>query len=159
MPDPEILKGHAGRARRVLMASPLPRLEWAATVAAWLCDLPGWSPAWRHYMISVVHLRDLPGVRPAHRRYPAAEYEFLVGALDPAQPLDFEAAEPGAFHYLTPLNVVEQFHDMSDEAAAALVKSVVEKAVRGEVILEPQGIVGAREHWRDVLRGYGAAVQ
>jgi hypothetical protein len=155
---PEILTGRVGRARQVPLANPPLRPEWAATVAAWLCDLPGWSPAWRHYLISVVHLRDIPGVRPALRKYPSAEYEFIVGALDPAQPPNFEAEDPLPFNFLSPLNVVEQFHDMDDAAAAALVRAVVEHAIRGEVILEPDGIVGAREHWREVLRGYGAAI-
>lgn len=158
MTAPGLVTGTYGRARPIVPPSALLRPEWAATVAVWLCDVPEWSPAWRYYVISAVHLRAIPGAPPPVLTYPGAEYEFLVGALDPARSPDFEAADPTPFHFLSPLNVVEQFHDMNDTAAAALVRSVVEMAVRGEVALEPQGIRGAREHWRDVLRGFGAAV-
>lgn len=153
-----LIRGPRGQARYVPVPDPPVRPDHAATVGLWVVHAPGWSPAWCHFTMGVVHLRDLPGVPPATRQYPAAAYEFMVGALDPAQPIHFAEPNALAFHWLRPLNVVEQFHGVDDPQAGALLRMLVEDAVQGRVVLEPQGIVGARDHWRARLRAGGAVL-
>jgi len=66
----------------------------------------------------VVHLRPEPGLGPAHLQYPEATHELMLAALDPDQ--HPEAQRPDTWRPLRPLNLVYQFHGLSDARAATL---------------------------------------
>lgn len=86
-----------------------------ATVGCWVVSCPWAHPIWRDYMVSVVHLRPLEGKPPAKLRFPAAEHELVVCALDPDHPAPRHAAD---VHLLMPPNLVFQFRGLDDEKAA-----------------------------------------
>ena len=135
------LTGPAGSARPVTDAPGTPAQS--ASLATWLLYLPFQHPLWSHYLLGVCHLRSIPGVIPAVRQYRGAQYELLVLALDPkhrADPANRETLWP-----LSPQNYVRQFHDLTDDQARELGRRMVERFVNGSLLIEPQGIVGARE--------------
>ena len=161
MSDIRIIKGPVGEARQVKVKEEAMRPDWSACVGTWVVHAPGWSPAWCHFCLTIVGLRDLPGVRPAHRNYPEATHEFILGALNPDFPLDWDKVgtdETPGWKWLTPLNVVQQFHGVEDDEAAKILEALVEDAVQGKAIIEPQGIVGGTEWWTNRLRELGATV-
>jgi hypothetical protein len=104
---------------------------WAATLNAWIVNVPGAHPFWSWWQVSVVHLRDLHGVPPAHRRYPEAEYEFMIVAFDPDTPPDPDDRGGDGAKFLTPIDVVEQFHGIADAQAAQLCDGAVAAILRG----------------------------
>ena len=122
MREPDF-KGVFGSLWRVAKpdAAKLEMPDWQATLGQWLLTVPGAHPVWHSYALGVIHLRDIPGVRPAHKQYPEAEHELLLLALDPEKPLpdpdDVANFKPA---YLTPLNLVEQFHGVTDEQAVEI---------------------------------------
>lgn len=135
--------GAVGMASRI--TAPPATINQTATLGAWLLHLPGQHPLWNHYMLSVVHLRPIDGGRPVYRRYPEAEYELNMFALDPKagpKPDDMATLYP-----LEPVNYVEQFHNITDEQAVRVGARLVEMLVHGLLFAEPSGIVGARALW------------
>ena len=120
-----------------------------AQLAFWLLYAPGFSPAWDHYMISVVHLRPVDDEPPVKLHYPSAEYEILVAALDPRpNPV---VDNPRTWRSLG-VNYVEQFDGVTDELAILVAKNVAELLTQGSLYVEPVGIRGAREMFRVTLK-------
>ena len=120
-----------------------------ATLGCWILTIPGAHPWWHDYLLSIVHLRDIPGVPPAIKHFPEATHEIMLYALDP----DVDPPDPDDgdnFHpkFLTPANLVEQIHGVTDEQA----RSITEKLGRAFVdgIASPD--TDYRSHTQKLLR-------
>lgn len=121
-----------------------------ATLAAWFLHMPGVVPAWHDYLMCVIHLRPLPGVPPAHIAEPEASHELMVLALDPdVRP---RPDDPATWHHLVPGNVTVQFGPNSDEQARQVARLAAQAALDSVLFIEPSGIRGAREAWRQSIR-------
>ena len=104
----------------------------AGSLGGWLVYVPGAHPWWHTWALVLVHLRDIPGVKPAKKSYPEAEYEFLSIALQPDSTPDPDHPENG-FKYLTPFDVVEQFHGVTDGQASRILEGAVRAILGGHV--------------------------
>jgi hypothetical protein len=129
----------------------------SATLAMHLIFMPDAHPAWDFYTLSLVHLRDIPGARPAVFQFPGATHELVVMAMDPETlPNPFKPAE---FRFLQPVNVAVQFVMdgtttaaacmLGDERAKAVAETIAQQCIDGNLPMEPQGLSGARELWRE----------
>lgn len=123
-------QGVGGRAWLIPNKSDVP--DHQATIAGWLVNAPGCHPFWSWWTVHVIHLRDIRGVKPAHKRYPEAEYEFVILAIHPDHPADPDHPEKG-YHYLTPANVVEQFHGVTDRDAGRFAELAVRSILDGRM--------------------------
>lgn len=124
------IEGRAGRAWLVGRPTDDPA-DTTASIAAYLMHVPGAHPFWAWYRLDVVHLRDIAGQKhPPVKHYPEAEYEFLIVALDPASS-SYDPEDPRSHRPLTPVNVLEQFHQLNDEQAAHLAKMATSIICRG----------------------------
>lgn len=122
----------------------------SAQVSLWFVHSPGDHPFWDSFMISIVHLRPLDENDKPHLEFPEAGYELVVAALDPSKsprPNDTDTWE-----ILHPINVKEQFTATDDAAVEKIGINLAVRAVNGQLILEPQGIRGAREMWHDAVQ-------
>lgn len=137
-----------------VIQGPMGTAEWieapdgSPTMASWLLYLPFAHPIWQHYLMGLITLEDMPGFPPAHKHFPDATHEIMVCALDPQK-------RPNAHNLasrvpLQPLNIVEQFNT-SDEKALNIFKECVARVTAGVLIPEPQGIMGAKEQWRQTI--------
>lgn len=145
--DGETWTGPFGTATRITARGPDPAQT--ATLATWLVHIPSASPAWSDYQVSVVHLRDIPDTREVTRQYPEAAYELMMYALDPdrhPRPDDVETLVP-----LHPLNMVIQFHGISDEDAGGLAEACARAMCLGILAAEPD-FEPQRQLWRDMIR-------
>lgn len=147
MRRPPDLSGHAGRAWRVPNRSRTP--DHAATLGQWLVQVPGAHPFWEHWAVAVIHLRPLPGAKAAHKRYPQAEYEFVIFAIDPttAPEPDPDKADEG-YPFLTPVDVAEQFHGVSDRDAVRICDAAVRAILSGDVSPDQD----FRPMWKALIR-------
>lgn len=134
-PPEETITGPWGSARRLWPP------QSSSCLAQWRVDLPGAHPFWSAYLLSIVHLRFTHALPPAYLSYPEAAYEVTLMALDPRPP----------HGYLTPANIVEQFHGLTDEQIPDLARLIAGALVHGAIIVEPQGIMGAKEMNRQSL--------
>lgn len=142
-------KGPCGSAWRVTLPATHERPDTTATLACWLLTIPGAHPAWSSYWLAAIHLRDIPGVAPAVKRYPEAQHELMLYALDPEKPLpDPDDALRVRPAFLMPPNLVEQFHGVTDEQAA----TIVELLARGFVDGHANPDTDFRSHTQGVLR-------
>ena len=107
---------HGYWGERVTLKPQTPDQE--ATLAGWLIHAPGQSPAWSDYLLMLVHLRDLPGVPPATRKFPEAEYQMTLFALDPEGKPRADDAE--TWWPLTPFNAEVQFAGPTSDSQAML---------------------------------------
>jgi hypothetical protein len=130
---------------------PIPAVRSAAqeaTLAGWLIDAPGQSPAWHHYLISVIHLRAIPGAPPAHIRRPGATHELILCALDSLANPTVNDVE--TIRHLTPLNAQVQFA-ATDDLAVHVGELAVKAICDGYMPAEPaSSYVGQRE-WEQVI--------
>lgn len=101
-----------------------------AALGAWIVHCPGLHVAWSYWMVALVHLRDVEGTKPAVRSYPDAELELLSIALNPDKPVDVDG---GRIYYLTPPDVAEQFHGVSDAQAIEMLERFVDLIVAGQL--------------------------
>ncbi len=105
-----------------------------ATLVAYIIKMPDAHPFWDHWFIAMIHLRDIPGARPATKKYPEAEYELIIYALDPRKnPVEIDPDNlPDPMPMLHPVDVVVQF-DCSgmDEAARKIVVLAIQCMTRG----------------------------
>lgn len=86
---------------------------------------------WNWWMVGVIHLREIEGVKPPHKQYPEAEYELMIVSLNPeAGEPDVDGA-PGTLSFLSPVDVVEQFHGITDEQAAQVCEAAVKSICMG----------------------------
>ncbi len=109
-------------------------------LVTWLINGP-YHPFWSWWMLAVVHLRDIPGILPPEKSYPEAEYELMILSLDPGtanirkQP-DIDLIEAGNLDegmpgFLTPPDVVFQFHKVTEEQAIKIAEYAVQAIVNG----------------------------
>lgn len=100
-------------------------------VAAWLVNRPGAHPFWQWWFVAMIHLRDTPGLPPAYKRYPEAEYEFMIYSIDPTDCPNPEPDDPDGYPALSPIDVVEQFHGVSDVDASRICEGAIRAIVNG----------------------------
>lgn len=136
------------RARAWLVPNRIAKPDHAASLACYLVNAPHAHPAWQWWRVCVIHLRDIPGVKPAHKRYPAAEYEFMIYAIDPTTRPEPDPDNPEeGWPYLVPIDVIEQFHGVSDRDAVRVCHLAVTAIANG--FLSPDQ--DYRTAWRGCL--------
>lgn len=116
-----------------------------ATLAMWLVEAPWAHLAWDKWLVSIIHLRDIPNVKEAKKKYPEAEYELMVAALDPQHPIDLDNPR---WIFLQPVDLVEQFHGVDDAVAVHIIELLVDRVVAG--VLSPDS--DYRRAWQELLR-------
>jgi hypothetical protein len=138
---------------RVWRWAPVPhpaRLDWAAGLGTWIVDAPLglFSPIITGWFAGLCHLRDIPGVQPAYRKFPEAEYELLVHAIDPKYDMgelvdlhdrriiDPDTAGPTGF-LLRPADIQYQWTGTTDAQAAEIGAAFVRAILDGEQIDRP----------------------
>lgn len=136
---PADITGDAGRAWRWQVTDEeRSRPDAVATLDQWLLLAPGAHPWWAWHVMAGVDLAPHDGLPPAHKRYPEAQYELLVLALDPDQPVPQPLGLPraGELHCLVPPDVVVQFHNVPGgrEQARRLVELCALACVDGRLI-------------------------
>lgn len=146
----QVVVGAAGNGTEILLEwEPGDKPDVSATVAMWFLDCPGQSPAWRHYNLTIIHLRPIPGVKPAHISRPGASHEVMLVALDPDKhPVAHDAATWG---FLRPLNYVGQLHVRSDDEAKEVLDTLAHGVAHGTLWAEPP-LSGQKEPWESQLR-------
>ena len=137
------INGPAGTGFELRMPKPPPKKDWEASLSTWILVCPGQSPAWDHYMLSLIHLRSIEGVRPAIIREPLATHEVIVLALE-GKPV---ITKPRTWRTLSPANVMEQIELPSDDLAVVLCAEAAQAVVNGILPAEPM-LSGQREPWR-----------
>lgn len=102
------------------------------TLGCWILTVPGAHPLWHSYLLSIIHLRDVPGFPPAKKKYPEAEYEVILFALDPDEDLP-DPDDVKNFHpvILTPPNLVEQIHGITDEQVVSIAEKLCRAFIDG----------------------------
>lgn len=120
-----------------------PTKNTAATVEAWLLHLPGAHPLWAWFLLYVIHLRDEEGLPLAEKIKPEFTHQLVFAALDPV--IKPEVSNFKTMIRLSPSNYIEQFTISSDEKAELLAYGIAAALVDGQLIAEPDGIMGARE--------------
>lgn len=142
MRDPDIT-GKVARAWKIARKDPRPDAH--ATIAGWIVAGP-FHPMWHQWMVGCVHLRPLEGCKPARKQYEQAEYEFLIASIHPDHEADPD--DPGAgYALLEPIDVVEQFHGVSDRDAERICEAAV-RAICDGLISPDQDY---RSAWRTTL--------
>jgi hypothetical protein len=130
-PDQE---GPSGRAW-LLPAPPAQRMEHAASIGTWLVNVPDAHQFWEWWIVSVVHLRAGDHLPPATLDYDGAEYEFTIFTVDPDESPDPdpEITYIEGVRFLSPPDVVEQFHGVADGDAARIAHVAVQAIVAGDI--------------------------
>lgn len=101
-----------------------------STVGQWFVNGRGFHPFWHWWSIAVIDLERRGEQDEPHRHYPGAEYELMILSLDPAHsppPVNGE----GPMHWLTPPDLVMQFHGITREQAHAIGRFLVEACCAG----------------------------
>jgi hypothetical protein len=143
-----VLIGADGSATDVVMTGKPPTPDQAATLRTFFLDCPGQSPAWQHYLLSIIHLRPIEGVREAVIRFPGATHEVLIVALDPSKKPT--ATKRRSWSFLWPTNLEQQVQLDNDDQAHALLLDCARAVVDGRLWAEPP-LSGQVEPWRTVL--------
>jgi hypothetical protein len=145
------ITGPAGVSQQLLVTpDPSDPPDWTSSIGTWFIDAPGQSPAWRHYMLSAVHLRPIDGVKPAVISEPGATHEFMMLAMDPEKNPD--PLDPKTWSFLRPCNLTEQVTLPNDAAAGNLLGICATRVAAGILWAEPM-LSGQVEPWRSFLRG------
>lgn len=147
MTEGKTLRGPAGTAIE-LHPVELDRPDQAATLATWWLECPGQSPAWSHYVLSIIHLRPIPGVKPAHVRVPGATHEVMLLALDPAK--EPRPDDTATWSFLRPHNLMEQVQLPGDTEAVEMLELCIPLVLDGRLWAEAP-LAGQVEPWRTVL--------
>ena len=102
----------------------------------YLIYAPAAHPLWAWHLILCVSLADTPGVPPANRRYPEAEYELLVLALDPTEPVPDPQhwPFPRRVKALHPPDALVQFHGTGNDGASELVTLAARAVAEGTLV-------------------------
>jgi len=148
MRDPDI-KGPYGRAWFFNSKDPK-RPDHEACLGSWLVNVPGAHPLWAHWLVTIIHLRDIPGVKPAYKKYAEAEHEFSIWSINPEtcpEPDPDKSLE--GFPILSPYDVQEQFHGISDRDAFRVAERCVLAIVNGQVSPDQD----FRPMWHRIITG------
>lgn len=144
------LSGRAGAAQeQFVQLEPGDNPDFQAHLGSWFILAPLQSPAWDHYILSLIHLRPIEGVEPAVILQKGATHEFQMAAI--AREGIPVADNPATWRWLQPVNLSEQVNLPSDEAAVRLLERCVREIVEGRLWAEPP-LAGQVEPWRSVLR-------
>lgn len=147
---PDELTGAFGIARRI--PSDSYRTSHPAGLDGWIITAPLWHPAWAQYNLGVVSLADIPGLPPANLHRPGVTHELTVVALNPDHgPYDARRLPAGGLHFLTPVNIAEQFTANDDQArslALLCARAVVDGVLCPETADAPDRI---RASWRSSI--------
>jgi hypothetical protein len=138
------LVGSCGRAWLLKPEKPNP-----STLCSWLVNRPGAHPCWEWWLVGLITLKDIPGIRPARKSCPESEYELMIYAIDPGTCSSPEPDDPNGYPPLLPLDVVEQFHGISEVDAKHLTELVVQTIVSGRISPDQD----FRRTWGDVIAG------
>lgn len=127
--------------------------EQAATLALVFLALPPVHPLWPRYLLCGIHLRDVEGQsKPPTKRSPNATHELMLIALNPEKgeytPENVSEKLLAGGCYLTPLNIVEQVEDLTDEQFRQLVPLIARALCDGFLAAEPNDFMGARDFWK-----------
>lgn len=141
-----IIRGAAGIAERFTKIEPETPAQ-QATLAGWLINAPGQSPAWSHYLLSLIHLRPIDGAKPANIRIPGATHEIIVCALDPEKHPTVNVVE--SLCPLLPINAEAQFQVETDEQAIDLAEKCVTAVCNGFLPAEPPFQDYGRRMWQE----------
>jgi hypothetical protein len=115
------------------------------TVCCWLINAPGAHPFWSYWALSLIHLRPIEGTKQAHKAFETATHELMIMALDPSKPLPpLDVSADWPLHWLTPLDVCQQFEVPSDEAADEIATLCVRSIVDGRISPDQD----YRSYWR-----------
>lgn len=146
----EIKVGAVGRATEILSElEPSDRPDLQGSVGIWFLDCPGQSPAWRHYLLSIAHLRPIEGVKPARIFREGATHEVMLLALDPeANPAP---CDEGSWKWLSPTNYAGQIILPSDRDARRVIGILARATADGLLWAEPP-LSGQKEPWESQLR-------
>ncbi len=120
-----------------------------STLCSWLVNRPGAHPYWEWWLVGLITLKDLPGIRPARKSYPEAEHELMIYTIDPTTCASPEPDDPNGYPPLLPLDVVEQFHGISEVDAKRLTEMVVQTIVSGRISPNQD----FRRIWKEVIAG------
>lgn len=144
-----LLRGPAGTAQEVLVElEAMDDPAKSACLGTWFIDAPDQSPAWRHYALSVVHLRQIEGAPPVVFNKEGATHEFVLVALDPGPKP--KATDMAGWQWLQPFNLCEQVVLQSDAVAVSLLETCALLVVKGNLWAEPP-LSGQVEPWRSRL--------
>ncbi len=127
------------------------RPEKVLAISSWLINMPGAHAFWSYWTLSIISLRDVPGVKPAVKRYPEAEYEFMIMAINPEKcPLpDPDLMLTDGYPWLTPIDVVEQFHGISEMDCRRLAEGAIKAILSGQVSPDQD----YRPMWKALIAG------
>lgn len=144
----EEIRGDAGVAVRCVLPDPPRTPQEGAALAMWLIDAPDQSPAWHHYMVSIVHLRPINGEEAVFRIH-GATHEMILCAVDSgANPT---AYDPETWHHLSPINAMCQFIVGDDEQAVRLGIGCVRAIVNGRLPAEPAFQRQGQQLWQHAV--------
>lgn len=138
-----MIKGIAGTATRMSNLEDKP-----ACLASWMIHAPGQSPAWSHYLLTIIHLRELDGV-PANIVVPGSSHEMMLVALDSEK--SPKADDWDSIRMLSPINAEAQFFVGSDDDAVTLGEKCVLAICDGVMPAEPAFPGLGQQAWQKVV--------
>lgn len=123
----------------------------AAAISSWLVNMPGAHAFWSYWTLNIISLKDLPGVPPAKKHYPEAEYEFMILAIDPERcpTPDPDRIIVEGYPHLTPIDVIEQFHGISEMDCRRLAEGAIRAILSGQVSPDQD----YRSIWKTLIAG------
>jgi hypothetical protein len=129
----------------------------ASAMDMYLVHIPSAHPLWPSYWLTGVHLRDVPGQdKPPHKQFQNASHELLLVALNPecgpyTQENMVDKIKAGG-HWLTPVNMVQQTEDLTDEQFNTLLLDVLKALLYGLLPAEPDDYIGSHDRWAECVR-------
>jgi hypothetical protein len=120
-------------------------------LSSWLVNMPGAHAFWSYWVISLISLRETAGLPPAKRHYPEAEYEFMILAIDPERcpKPDPDRILIEGFPWLSPIDVIEQFHGISEVDCRRLAEGAIQMILSGRISPDQD----YRSAWKQMIAG------
>jgi len=117
--------------------------KFGIVVGDWFIEcVPHLHPLWNHYKVVCVSLKESPDLPAPYKQFPEATHELIVVALHRDEKPTYD--NPDSHRILTPVNYTYQF-TATDEQAKEICKEAARRFSKGELLLEIQGIYGARK--------------
>jgi hypothetical protein len=109
-------------------------IENEAMLAHWVIEAPWAHPAWHSYSLCLLHLRPLADKRPTTFYLDDATHEIWLMAMNPDKDRNSLIADGiTRGHWLSPLNFVAQFIEISDELAFERIRKTVQLVCDGKL--------------------------